>query len=305
MTTDTASPPTPTQTGARTEEPAEITPAKPWPRKLGRLTLHIVVVLFMIVWFTPVLGLFISSIRTKTANATSGWWEFVLNPVFTFYNYRQAFDVVGIGGSLSTSLAIAVPTTILTTLLATMGGYALAQRFKGRAVVYLLLIALLVVPPQVTLVPLLRAFEVVGINGTIPAVWLYQVGYTVPFGIFLVRGFIASIPQELFEAAQLDGASSLRIFRSIVIPISMPIMASLALMQFLWSWNDLLIPLIFLGGGDLSAPLTVQVAGLVQTTGEGESMLLAAAFISVALPLVLILSMQRFFVRGVLGGAVK
>ncbi len=126
-----------------------------------------------------------------------------------------------------------------------------------------------------------------------------------PFGVFLIRGFIASIPLELFESAAIDGASPLRTFRSIVLPLSVPVMASLAIMQFLWSWNDLLIPLLFLGGSDLAAPITVQVAGLVQTTGQGEGQLMAATFISIALPLVMIVALQRYFVRGILGGAVK
>ena len=135
--------------------------------------------------------------------------------------------------------------------------------------------------------------------------WIFQIGFTVPFGIFLVRGFIASIPGELFESAAIDGASMLRTFRSIVLPVSVPVLASLAIMQFLWSWNDLLIPLIFLGGSDVSAPITVQVAGLVQSNGSGESLLTAATFISILLPLVLLVSLQRYFVRGILGGAVK
>jgi len=131
------------------------------------------------------------------------------------------------------------------------------------------------------------------------------VGFTLPFGIFLIRGFIASIPGELFESASIDGASQLRIFRSIVIPLALPVMASLAIMQFLWSWNDLLIPLIFLGGSDLASPITVQVAGLAQQTTQGQGPLMAATVLSVAIPLILVIALQRYFVRGVLGGAVK
>jgi alpha-glucoside transport system permease protein len=164
---------------------------------------------------------------------------------------------------------------------------------------------MLVVPVQVTLVPLLRLFNTIGLNGTVPAVWIYQVGFTVPFGIFLLRGFMVGIPKELFESASIDGASPLRIFRSVVLPLSVPVMMSLAIMQFLWSWNDLLIPLLFLGGSELPAPITVQVAGLVQTTGQGEGTMMAATFISVLVPLVIMVGLQRYFVRGILGGAVK
>jgi alpha-glucoside transport system permease protein len=179
------------------------------------------------------------------------------------------------------------------------------MNFVGRTVISLILVAMLVIPPQVTLVPMLKFFSAIGLQGTIPSVWIYQVGFTIPFGIFLIRGFIASIPEELFEAAAIDGASTFQTFRSIVAPLSLPVLASLAIMQFLWSWNDLLIPLLFLGGSDLEAPLTVQVAGLVQSNGEGEAVLMAATCVSILVPLIVLIALQRFFVRGVLGGAVK
>jgi alpha-glucoside transport system permease protein len=271
-----------------------------------RPVVHIIVGLFMVIWFTPILALFVSSIRTQTDNAATGWWVAFVKPLFTGFNYQQAMSTIGVGESIGTSLAIAIPVTILTTLISALGAYSLTRmRFWGRTTLSLVLVAMLVVPPQVTLVPMLKFFTLVGLTGTVPAVWIYQVGFTVPFGIFLIRGFMASIPEELFESASLDGAAPLRTFRSIVLPLSIPVMASLAIMQFLWSWNDLLIPLLFLGGSDLPAPITVQVAGLVQTTGQGEAQLMAATFISILLPLILIVSLQRYFVRGILGGAVK
>lgn len=275
-------------------------------RRTSRVILHLVIVIFMIVWFTPILSLFMSSIRTQSDIADSGWWMGFVQPLFTGFNYQEAMRVIGVGDSIATSLAIAIPVTVLTTLLSALGAYALTRmRFAGRLTMSLLLVAMLVVPPQVALVPLLEFFNLTGLNGTVPAVWIFQVGFTVPFGVFLLRGFMASIPEELFESASLDGAPPLRVFRSIVIPLSIPVMASLAIMQFLWSWNDLLIPLLFLGGGDVAAPITVEVAGLVQATGQGEGQLMAATFVSILLPLILIISMQRYFVRGILGGAVK
>jgi alpha-glucoside transport system permease protein len=275
-------------------------------RLAGRTVLHVVVVVLMVIWFTPVLALLVASLRTESDNATSGWWNALLQPLFTGYNYQQAMSLVHVGESTLTSLAIAVPVTVMTTVLSVLGAFALTRmRFVGRTVLSLLLVAMLVVPPQITLVPLLRVFNAWGLSGAVPAVWIYQVGFTVPFGIFLIRGFIASIPEEVFEAASLDGANAFRTFWSVVMPLSIPVMASLAIMQFLWSWNDLLIPLLFLGGSDLSAPLTVQVAGLVQNNGQGEGMVMAATFVSILLPVILVVSLQRFFVRGVLGGAVK
>lgn len=274
--------------------------------RLGRIAIHAVVIAFMIVWFTPIMGLFASSIRPPEEMSSSGWWAVFVRPLLTGYNYQQALRLSHVDESIWTSIALAVPTTILTTLLSAVGAYAFTRMaFRGRVVLSLILVALLVVPPQVTLVPILRVYAALGLQGAVPAVWLYQVGFTIPFGIFLIRGFFASIPEDIFEAASIDGASTLRTFVSIALPLAGPVLASLAIMQFLWSWNDLLIPLLFLGGSDLSAPITVQVAGMVQTTGQGENLLMASTFISVLLPLVILVALQRYFVRGVLGGAVK
>ncbi|MEO8883509.1 MAG: carbohydrate ABC transporter permease [Devosia sp.] len=271
-----------------------------------RIITHVVVLAFMVIWFTPILGLLINSLRPPAEINSSGWWMAFVKPLLTGYNYQQAIALSHVGESLMTSIAVAVPTTIITTLMSAMGAFAFTRMaFRGQIVLSLILVALLVVPPQVTLVPILRVYAATGMQGTVPAVWLYQIGFTVPFGIFLVRGFFASIPDEMFEAASIDGASTLRMFTSIALPLAAPVLASLVIMQFLWSWNDLLIPLLFLGGSELQSPITVQVAGMVQTTGQGENLLMAATFVSVVIPLIILVSLQRYFVRGVLGGAVK
>lgn len=276
------------------------------PGFAGRVVVHVLVVLFMLVWFTPILGLLVSSLRPESDSARNGWWNAFLEPRFTTFNYRQALEMVGLTDNILTSLAIVIPTSAMTVTFSLLGAYALSRmRFTGRTVLSLVLVALLVTPPQLTLVPLLRVFGSIGLLGEIPAVWIYQVGFTVPFGIFLLRGFMAGIPKELFEAASIDGAGTMRVFRVIVLPLVAPAAATLALMQFLWSWNDLLIPLLFLSGSDLAQPITVQVAGLVSTTGQGEAMLMASAMIATIIPLILILSLQKYFVRGILGGAVK
>ena len=270
------------------------------------IVVHILVVLFMVIWFTPILGLFVSSLRPQSAMAVSGWWTFFVDPLLTGYNFQQAIRYVGVLDSAATSLAIAIPATVMTTLLSAIGAYALTRMdMKGRTILSLALVVMLVIPPQVTIVPLLRLFVIFGLNGKVPAVWIYQVGFTVPFGIFLIRGFIASIPEELFESAVLDGATVQQIFRLIVLPLCAPILASLAILQFLWSWNDLLIPLIFLGGSQMAAPITVEAAGIATTNGQDQTVLMAATVLSVLLPLAVVLSMQRYFVRGILGGAVK
>lgn len=272
----------------------------------GMAVVHFIVIAFMIVWFTPVLGLFISSVRTANDISSSGWWMSFVSPLFTGYNYQQVFAISGVGESIATSLAVAIPTTVMTTLFSALGAFALTRmRFRGQTIVSLALVVLMVLPPQVTLVPLLQLFAALGLNGTVPAVWIFQIGFHIPFGIFLVRGYMAALPEEIFEAAVVDGASILRTFRSVVLPLSLPILASLAIMQFLWSWNDLLVPLLFLGGSDLAQPMTVQVAGLVQESGQGQSLLLASTVVSTLLPLVVLIAMQRYFVRGILSGSVK
>lgn len=273
---------------------------------LQRIVIHIVVVAFMVIWFTPILGLFVSSVRIPEEISKSGWWMVFVRPLFTGYNYQQAIALSKVDQSIWTSLAISVPVTLLTTLLSAIGAFAFTRmQFRGQLFASLVLVALLVVPPQVTLVPILRVYAFLGLQGMVPAVWLYQVGFTIPFGIFLIRGFFASIPDDIFEAASIDGAGTLRIFTSIALPLAAPVLASLAIMSFLWSWNDLLIPLLFMGGSDLSPTITVRVAGMVQTTGQGENLLMASTFVSVLLPLIILIGLQRYFVRGVLGGAVK
>ncbi|WP_406870395.1 carbohydrate ABC transporter permease [Thioclava sp. 'Guangxiensis'] len=275
-------------------------------RQLKRLALHVLIIGFLIFWFMPVLALFVSSVRPQADTATSGWWMAFVRPLLSAQNYAMAIDQLNVGASLATSVAIAIPTTVLTVLLSVIGAYALVRmNFAGRTSLSLILVALLVTPPQITLVPLLKFYNSVGFSGTIPGIWLYQVGFTLPFGIFLMRGFIASIPRDLYESASLDGATELRTFISIVLPLSRPIMASLGIMAFLWSWNDLLIPLLFMGGSAMSPPITVNLAGLVGQTTQGQGPLMAATFLSVLVPLILILSAQRYFVRGILGGAVK
>lgn len=277
-----------------------------WQPKILRALVHLVVIVFIAGWLVPILALLVSSFRPQADTASSGWWTVLVRPIFTVDNYVLAWDQLRIAGSFGTSLAIAIPSTVLTVILSMIGAYALVRmKFAGKTVLSLLLVALLITPPQITLVPLLRLYNMVGLSGTIPGIWLYQVGFTLPFGVFLLRGFLSSIPEELYESANLDGASELRTFVSIVLPLSRPIMASLGIMAFLWSWNDLLIPLLFMGGSGMSPPTTVNLAGLVAQTSQGQGPLMAATLLSVIIPVLLIISLQRYFVRGILGGAVK
>lgn len=272
----------------------------------ARLTLHILLVAFCVAWVVPLVGLIVYAFRTSRDSATSGWWTAFSDPLFTVMNFRDALVSGGLGQSLVNSILITLPTTLITVIVSSIGAYALARmNFRGRIPLLLVAVALLVVPPQLTLVPLLRVFNQIGLTGEIPGIWIYQVGFVVPFGIYLLYGFFRAFPAELLEAASLDGASVTRTFLQVVLPTSVPILVSLAIMQFMWSWNDLLIPLLFLGGSPSTAPSTVQVASLVQATGGGLNIVSAGALLSMLVPVIVVLLLQRYFIRGILGGAVK
>jgi alpha-glucoside transport system permease protein len=239
--------------------------------------------------------------------SSTGWWTALAPPFqFTLENYQRVLTTNNMGTSFVNSLVISIPATIIPIAIATYAAYAFAwMRFPGRRTLFLILIALLVIPLQTTLVPVLRMFTSVGLNGTFPAIWLAHTGYGLPLTIYLMRNFIASLPTELFEAASIDGASPLTTFFRIVVPLSVPALASVAIFQFLWVWNDLLVALVFLGGTPSVAPVTVTVSNLVNSLGQNWQLLTAAAFIASALPLVVFLALQRYFVRGLLAGSYR
>ncbi|KAA9383923.1 carbohydrate ABC transporter permease [Neorhizobium galegae] len=273
--------------------------------RLKRIALHGAVLLLCVVWFTPVLSLFVTTFRSESDSSLTGWWHAFVEWRPVLSNYVEAIYLAGVGRSVVNSIVLTIPTVLGTVLFSAIGAFALARmRFRGRIAVFLAMVGFQVLPPQLVLVPMLKFFLALGLTGTFIPVWIIEMGLTVPFGIFLLYGFFASIPSDLIEAARIDGASEPRIFFQIILPLSGAVLASLAILQFMIAWNHLLIPLIFLGSGSLS-PLTVQVASLAQTNAGGLNTLTAATFISVVVPLVLIVSLQKYFVRGVLGGAVK
>jgi alpha-glucoside transport system permease protein len=274
----------------------------------SRWPLHAALVIAASIWLVPSIALFVSSLRPADRVATSGWWTAFSSPLeFTLENYSQVLASRNIGPSFLNSLLVAIPGTILPMLLAAVAAFALARmRFRGRGLLFLMIVGLLIVPVQVTLVPVLRLFNQFGLTGTFLGIWLVHTGYAMPFAIYLLRNFFASLPNEIFESAYIDGASELTVFTRLALPLSVPALASLAIFQFMWVWNDLLVALIILSGGGPSVqPMTVTIASLVQSTGQGWHLLTAAAFISMALPLIVFFSLQRYFVRGILGGSVK
>ncbi len=209
------------------------------------------------------------------------------------------------GRSFLNSLIISVPGTVIPILVAGFAAFAFAwMKFRGRDVIFMFVVALLVVPIQMTLIPVLRLLADLRLVGTFPGIWIAHTAYGLPFAVFLLRNFFAELPKELLESAYLDGASNLRVFFRLVLPLSVPALASLAIFQFLWVWNDLLVALIYLQDPS-KAPMTVTINNLVSSFGTQWQLLTAAAFISMMLPLVMFIALQRYFVEGITTGAVK
>jgi len=275
---------------------------------LRRVPVHLTLLLICAVWTVPVLGLFVSSFRPAYDITTTGWWR-VPSTLghLNIGNYLQVLQAGGFGTALFNSLLIATPAVVVMVGFGAPAAFALARfDFPGRRVLLVLVLVLIAVPVQVTLVPVLRLYNFTGLTGTFVGIWLVHLGFGLPFAIYLLRTFFASLPDELFEAAALDGASTLGSFLRVAVPVSAPALASVAIFQFVWVWNDLLIALIFLGGDPGVAPLTVAVSNLVSaSTGQGWQLLTAAAFVAMVVPMVVFFALQRYFVRGLLAGSGK
>jgi alpha-glucoside transport system permease protein len=292
--------------------------------------------LLVVVWLTPTMGLLVNSFREKTVQQKQGWWNVLLGHFdgFTFENYRTVLaDATGnvptIRSGLASSLAIALPATIIPIGIAAFAAYAFAWiDFRGRQSIFIATVSLLAIPLQVSLVPLLRLFNFgahltipwldktitvfpdLGIDGTTNAVWLSHTAFGMPFAIFLLHNYISSLPRDLFEAARIDGADHFRIFWRLVLPLSVPVLAAFAIFQFLWTWNDYLVANVLLrlvGQPDFQEfPTTLVIAGQASASfGASEHLLTAGAFVQSAIPLIVFFLLQRFFVRGLLAGSVK
>ncbi len=276
-------------------------------RKLSRGPLHLVIIGVCLAWMTPTAGLFVSSLRTRSEIATTGWWTAFVPPLeFTLENYQHVLTARGMGQSFINSVMISVPATLFTIIVAALAAYAFSWiEFRGREALFLVVVALLVVPIQLTLIPVLRMYAGLGMTGTFPAVWLAHTAYGLPFAVFLLRNFFIALPKDLLESAYLEGASHFVAFTRIVMPLSVPALAALGIFQFLWLWNDLLVALIYLGGFRDVAPMTVTISSLVSSFGSEWHLLTSAAFVSMVLPLIVFFALQKYFVEGILAGAVK
>jgi alpha-glucoside transport system permease protein len=272
-----------------------------WPVKL--------IIRIIIVWLIPTLGVLISSFRPPEAVNTNGWWTVFSNlgsNEWTLSNYSDVLTSEGFGNSFLNSLSVTIPATAMPITFAAFAAYGFAwMDFPGRQWLFVLVVALLVIPLQMALIPLLRLYTTVNLNGTFPAVWLAHTGFGLPLAIYLLRNYIGSLPSSMTESASIDGATPFETFTRLVVPLSVPVLASFAIFQFLWVWNDLLIALVFLGGEPDVRVVTLALNNLNGSRGQAWHLLTAGAFITMALPLVVFLSLQRYFVRGLTAGSVK
>ena len=302
---------------ARRLRPPGVRAAGRW--LLARGPLHFALIGIVLVWSVPTLALLISSFRDPTAIAATGWWNVYKElGSLTLDNYDAVVNQRGMGRAFVNTFIITVPTTILVLLIAAAAAYAFAwMRFPARNTIFLIVVGLLVVPLQMTLIPLQQLYSGITIDtdlpvlggnifgtNSYPGIWLAHTGFGLPFGVYLLRNFFGNLPRDLFEAAYIDGASDRQVFFRIALPLAVPALASLAIFQFLWVWNDLLVALIFLGDPNL-APMTLQISNLVSSFGQNYELLTAAAFVSMSVPLLLFFALQRYFVRGIMAGAVK
>ena len=271
-----------------------------------RVPLHLTVAIVMAIWLIPTLGLIINSFRTVRDMTQAGWWTTLFPPGnFTLASYQSIFQTPGFTDSIINSLLITVPATVLQVVIATFAGYAFAwMNFRGRDLFFLVIVGLMVVPVQLTFIPVLKLFAATGLAGTFIAVWLAHAGYGLPFQTYLLRSYIGSLPKEIFESAEIDGANHVVKFWRIVIPMSIPAIAANIIFVFLGVWNDLLIAVTYLGQSP-NRPLTVFIGQQTTSLGGNWQILTAAAVIQMALPLAVFLGLQRYFVRGISAGAVK
>jgi alpha-glucoside transport system permease protein len=283
-----------------------------------RITILVVVVL----WLIPAAGVLITSFRPEALADSTGWWTVLGHPFrtteWTLENYRLALDTGGFENAFLNSLAVAVPSTVIPITIAAFAAYAFSwMEFRGRYVLFVLVVGLLVVPLQMALIPILRlytggaslggleVFPDLNLNGTFLGVWLAHTAFGLPLATYLLRNYIGSLPSSIIESARIDGADHFTIFWRLVVPLSVPALAAFAIFQFLWVWNDLLVAYVFLGGTRENRVLTIALSNLVGSRGENWHLLTAAAFITMILPLIVFFSLQRYFVRGLTAGAVK
>jgi alpha-glucoside transport system permease protein len=280
----------------------------PSARALGfisRAPVHVGLLLVAVIWLVPTVGLAVTSFRPRSEIQASSWWSSLLDWHFTLGNYDEVLSSANMDSAFVNSIMITVPSTLLPLAIAAAAAYAFSWiSFPFRDTIFLLIVALMVVPVQMALVPLLIIFRDLGIANTFGGIWLAHTAFGLPLGIFLLRNFFITLPRDLIEAARVDGASNLRIFLRVVMPLSVPALASFGIFQFLWVWNDLLMAFIFIQNSDL-LPMTVRINQMQTTYGVEWHLLSAGSFLLMIVPLGVFFALQRYFVQGLLAGSVK
>src|SRR5262245_12320697 len=274
-------------------------------RVISRTPVHVALLLIALIWLVPTIGLAVTSFRPRTDIQSSSWWSSLAHFNFTFHNYDLVLSNAKMGSAFVNSLMITIPATLLPLTFAAMAAYAFSWiNFPFRDTIFLLIVALMVVPIQMALVPLLTLFRDLDLADWYGGIWLAPTAFGPPLGILLLRNFFITLPRDLIEAAKVDGASHARIFLKVVLPLSVPALASYAIFQFLWVWNDLLMALIFVQNSDLW-PMTIRINQMQSTYGIEWHLLSAGAFLLMIVPLAVFFALQRYFVQGLLAGSVK
>jgi alpha-glucoside transport system permease protein len=273
-------------------------------RRLSRLPLNLLLVAIAVLWLVPTLGLLFTSLMPADRIATEGWFKVLAKPhLMTLDNYSELFHNHDLMTSLVTTIVVSVGNTLILVVVAAMAGYAFAWlEFPGRDKIFVVVIGLLVVPIQVALIPIFSLYQSTSLFDTALGLILFHVAFGMPFAIFLLRNFFIGIPKDIMESARIDGASELRIFFRLILPLGLPAIASLAIFQFLWTWNDLIVALTF---GRDTQPITVAIFSQLRQFGSNIELIAPASFVSLAIPLAVFLSFQRYFVQGLLAGSVK
>ncbi|MGH3133752.1 MAG: carbohydrate ABC transporter permease [Gaiellaceae bacterium] len=273
-------------------------------RFLGRTPVYLLLAFLGLLWLVPTLGLLFTSLLEPAAIGRAGWWEILSTPsLATLDNYRDIFDNEAITSAIVTTIWVSLGATFLPILVAALAAYAFAWlEFPGRDWLFLVVVALLVVPIQMALIPIFSLYNDLKLFDTILGLILFHTAFGLPFAIFLLRNFFIGIPRDLLEAARIDGASEIRIFTRLILPLGLPAIASLAIFQFLWVWNDLLVALTF---ARETQPITVAIFSQMRQFSANIELIAPAAFVSLAIPLAVFFAFQRYFVQGLLAGSVK
>ena len=273
----------------------------------------IALTLLTAIWSIPTVGLLITSFRSRDVADTSPWWDAIFSPVNQAWSldaYSNALSSGGMFNAMVNTLVVTIPSVVLPLLVAANAAFAFTfLEFKGREIYFAIIVALMIIPLQSALIPVLRAMVAfqkathIQLTGNFPSAWLIHCSFALPLAIYILRNYMLSLPASLIEAARVDGATWYQIFWRLVMPMSVPALASFAIFQFLWVWNDYLIAFIFVG--EQKAVMTYRLLRLLGQYGDGWLDVAAGSFISLIVPLIIFFSLQRYFVRGLTAGAVK